>query len=216
MALAFFWLLSTQRLHAGPVRSPRKARAILLAAILGGVAAALVNGRLAGSGGASTLHAWLSLEFGSLGGSWGALAGAMLAAFVLRCPALAVADAMAPAILAGGAVARLGCLFTGCCTGVTVAPEILGAFQPLHLWPLYDMAALLVTFFLVLRVEQRPNARPGTTLVVFLVAYGMLRFAIEFGRLAPHPLGPFTSGQAMAALQAAAGLTLAASRATRA
>lgn len=205
MALAFFWVLSAQRLYAGPARSRGKARSILLAAVLSGGTAALINGRVSGPGDASTLHTWLSLEFGSLGGYWGALVGAMLAARVFRCPAMAVGDALVPGILAGGTVARLGCLFTGCCTGVRVAPEVLGAFQPFRPWPLYDMAALIATWVLV----RSAGKHPGAALVHFLFGYGVLRFAIEFGRLAPTPLGPFTSGQAMAAVQAATGLALA-------
>lgn len=103
---------------------------------------------------------------------------------------------------------RLGCLAAGCCHGrptalpwgVTftdtrsmVPPELLGV--PLHPTQLYEaFGAVLTTAllyrFVLLPVEQG-RKRPGSVSAWYFIAYGLLRFFVEFlrGDTVPLALG---------------------------
>jgi len=118
----------------------------------------------------SALHAWLSVQFGSFGGYWGALLAGTVVGVMLRQSALRVGDGLVPAVLAGGAVARIGCLFAGCCRG---------SFHPFWAWAGYDLVALVVAYVVVQRVWRE---RVGGALVLFCLVYGPLRFGLEFLR----------------------------------
>jgi len=138
----------------------------------------------------------------------GGLAGGLLAAYLLarrrevHFPTLA--DAAAPAIALGYALARIGCFLNGCCFGghcstfwgVRFAPGSEAAAwslglppgQPATTWgePLYP-AQLLASFlaiviFFVLVLTRRLFARPGHLFVFFVALYGMERFVVEFWR----------------------------------
>lgn len=205
VALAFFLLISYRRLH--PVVMPGRGDVLitLVLAAIAGFVGAWFHGLLGGEGSPLLTGAapWQSL--GSLGGYWGALLGAMAGASFRRASPVAAADAIVSGILVGGAVARIACLFAGCCPGADAPLPVVHTL--LHPWPLYDIAALLLTAAWSSRSERRrPETRDGTALVQFLLLYGAMRFVLEFFRDASTPLGPFTVGQAMAAMQCVAGL----------
>ncbi|NIA15796.1 MAG: hypothetical protein GWP08_17155 [Nitrospiraceae bacterium] len=204
MALAFFVVLSFQGLFPRVADTRGRAYGAVLAACIGGFAGAWLYGWLASPDVADTLHAWLDLRFGSFGGYWGALAGAAGFAAITRQPVLRYADVFAPAILVGGAVARLGCVFTGCCRGVPVAPDWLFGVAVLRPWPVYDLAALLLTFYLV-QVRRRASGPAGMTTGLALLVYGLLRFPLEFARDLEPALGRLTWGQWMALVQVVGG-----------
>ena len=128
----------------------------------------------------------------------GELAGVSLWALIARKSVLASANAVAPAVMTAGAVARLGCVFAGCCRGLLGLPLF-------HAWPLYDIAALLVALMLGVQVEKR---RAGGALLAFLIVYGVLRFFLEFARDVPASALGLTAGQWFAAVQATAGVAL--------
>jgi len=207
LALAFFVVLALQGLYPRIVAVRIRAYWIVLAAVVGGILGAWLYGSAASPAEADALHAWLDLRFGSFGGYWGALAAGMASAWAARQRVLACADALVPAMLAGGAVARIGCLFTGCCRGVSVAPELLHGFQPFRPWAAYDLAALLAALAIVRVAPRRAPSLgfPGAALCLFLVAYGVLRFPLEFVRDLPAVAGPLTSGQVLALAQVLAG-----------
>ena len=208
LALAFFVVLAFQGLYPRVVTTRLRAYGVLLAAIAGGVVGGWLYGWAASPAEVDELHAWLDLRFGSFGGYWGALAAGMAGAWVARQRALECADALVPGILAGGAVARVGCLFTGCCRGITVPPELFHGLQPFRPWPAYDLAALLAVLAVVRIAPRRvPWLRfPGAALCLFLVLYGALRFPLEFLRDLPAAAGPLTSGQVLAWAQLLAGI----------
>lgn len=87
-------------------------------------------------------------------------------------------DACAPCVAAIIGFMRFGCWCAGCCGGISAA---IGGYN--FVWPTQlmegfgDMAILL----LLLWLEQGGTAR-GKAYSVFLVAYGILRFIIEFFR----------------------------------
>ncbi len=207
LALSFFLTLSYPRLRATGIR-PGIA---LPVTIVCGAAGGWLYARLAGGTSADALPGAWDLHFGSFGGYWGALAGAAVCAWATQHDARRAADALVPGILAGAAVARLGCFFTGCCQGVPETVCGIAYFRP---WPLYDLAALLITLASV-AYTQRRGGRPGKAVIHFLIAYGGMRFLLEFARDAQPLLGPFTAGHLMAAIQIAAGCALCAMRPDR-
>jgi len=206
LALAFFVVLSYHRLLqcAGERRS--RALLIMLIAIASGVAGAWLHAEWLPAESVKSPRAWLDIRFGSFGGYWGAFLGAIVCARLIGAPALASADAIVPGVLVGGAVARIGCLFAGCCRGVHVAA--LGAFDPSRIWPAYDLFALLGTAAVVRWIERKParDSASGIQLGLGLFTYGGLRFILEFARGLPPVLGPLSSAQALSAVQMFAGL----------
>lgn len=211
LALAFFWVISAQRLYGN--RLPGRHSAFpggvvhvygaLITATACGVLGAWLYGSWTSPRAADPLHAWLDLRFGSFGGYWGALIGALAYATLTRHPRLRFADALVPGILAGASVARIGCLFTGCCRGIA-------AFHVFRPWPIYDIAALLITWGAIRLIERGMNrlAAPGGALCTFLLLYGALRFPLEFLRDLPGIAGPFTTGHFAAAAQMLGGAVL--------
>ncbi|HQE83117.1 MAG TPA: prolipoprotein diacylglyceryl transferase [Candidatus Hydrogenedentes bacterium] len=209
-ALAFFLVISWRMLLKAADGRRNRALCILLCSAGFGVAGAAILG-LAGNGVNRETIANLELHFCSFGGYWGALIGASLAASALRTPILAVLDALVPGIVAGGAVARIGCLFAGCCRGIPFSTPFWGIIQPLYWWPALDMAALMAVLAGIIYLRARQSANHsvcGSVTALFLVAYSLPRFLLEFVRDAQHILYPFTYGHVMAGVQMIAGLGL--------
>jgi phosphatidylglycerol:prolipoprotein diacylglycerol transferase len=117
-----------------------------------------------------------------------------------------VGDLFAPGLALGHAVGRLGCFGAGCCFGKACAaagapcvafppgsvahshlvsfahlPATATATQPLHPTQLYEAAALLGIFFLLLLWRRRQRFH-GQLFLVYLLSYGLLRAAIEVFR----------------------------------
>ena len=207
-ALAFFVVLSYQRLQAGMAGHRTRIALIIAMAAVSGLAGAWFHARIFPAGNAGLAQGALDVRFGSFGGYWGALIGATAAAALMRVSILACADALVPGLLVGGGVARIGCLFAGCCRGIHV--PAFGSFQPFHFWAAIDSFALLATAVVVMRIERArgEGLAPGITLGLYLSVYGALRFMLEFARDLSPVIGPFTSGQIMSALQVLAGILL--------
>lgn len=191
LGAAFFVVLAWKRLSAGPARSRRESIAALLSAVILAAAGSLVLSDH------TDPHAIIGAQ-ASFTAYWGALIGVSLWALIARKPILAAANALAPAVMAGGSVARLGCVFAGCCRGLPGLPLF-------HPWPLYDVAALFGAVMIGIHLEKR---RAGGALLAFLIAYGLLRFFLEFARDVPASALGLTAGQWFAAAQAAVGVAL--------
>ena len=149
------------------------------------------------------------------GGLLAALAVAVWYGRRQKLPALATADALAPAAALGHAIGRLGCFLAGCCWGrptslpwaVTftdpAARDLVGVplGLPLHPTQLYEAGAEAVVFALLWRRFGRPH-RPGSILGLYLVLYSAFRFVVEFARdpaQRSFPLGgPLSSTQWLA------------------
>ncbi len=105
----------------------------------------------------------------------------------------------------GIAVGRVGCLLHGCCLGEKCAPSwySLRDASGVDRWPAvpveiaFNLAFLL--FALVLRARRK---LPGQHFHLYLIAYGVFRFAHEFARATPRVAGIFT-GYQIAALAVA-------------
>lgn len=199
LALAFFIALGYQYLRQHRL-SALTATVVIAAAVCGGAIGAWLYGRLGSID--SQLHTWLDIRLGSYGGYWGTLLAAMAVAGCVKRSPIKVADAFVVPLLTAGAVARIGCTFSGCCRGLIIhAP-----FQPFRLWPLYDLAALLATSALIHLIPRRQPffQKPGGMIVLFCLLYAPLRFALEFLRDTPEATA-LSIGHVASLVQLAAG-----------
>lgn len=158
------------------------------------------------------------------GGFFGALAAAVWYVRRHRLPFLQTADAFVPGLLLGHAIGRMGCFAAGCCWGrpssvpwaVTFsdpyAHDLVGVplGQPLHPAQLYEVGALLLLWGIVMRIARR-RVFPGQLLSLYLILYGVARFALEFARDragSQMPFGLLSLSQLLAVLMAPAGVWL--------
>lgn len=102
---------------------------------------------------------------------------------------------------------RLGCWLNGCCLGTACASRhwwTLQDAQGIPRWPAVPMElAFNVAALLVLTLLRRQGRFPGNLFHLYLIAYGLFRFAHEWARDTPRLVGPF-SGYALTALAVAA------------
>lgn len=102
----------------------------------------------------------------------------------------ALADAVAPSLGVGLAVARIGCFLGGCCYGqlcdVPWAVQLARIPGERHPAPLYEMPFdLLLALGLAWLLPRRKV--PGQVFLSFVAGYGVLRFGCEFFRDS-HPM----------------------------
>lgn len=143
---------------------------------------------------------------------YGGFIGAGLAALWYvrrhRMPLWDTADAIAPALILGQALGRLGCFFAGCCYGaechlpwaVTFTnPRSLARLGvPLHPTQLYESVAAFALFAVLYWAIARHRRFPGQVFGTYLVAYPALRFTVELFRADPRgALGPLSTSQAL-------------------
>jgi phosphatidylglycerol:prolipoprotein diacylglycerol transferase len=143
-------------------------------------------------------------EFTTLLRSGGVFYGGLIAAVVVciyqlrkhQLPLWASADLFAPGIALGYMVGRLGCLMAGCCYGRPTDVSWAITFTdpaanlnvgtplnvPLHPTQVYESAAGLVIFLILMAVERRGRQFPGRTFWMFVLLYAISRFVIEFYR----------------------------------
>jgi phosphatidylglycerol---prolipoprotein diacylglyceryl transferase len=123
-----------------------------------------------------------------------------------------MADAAAPSLALGYAIAMIGTLLYGLNYGRPAAvPWAVTLFgEPRHPTQLYLMAASLIIFGVLLWVEGRPHI-PGKVFWTYILLYGIARAVIEMWMDYPRVLGPLTLAQAvniLAAVVAAVFLSL--------
>lgn len=143
-------------------------------------------------------------EFTTLLRSGGVFYGGLIAAVLVciyqlrkhKLPLWTSGDLFAPGIAAGYMVGRLGCLLAGCCFGretdvawaITFSDPVANLNVgtplnvPLHPTQLYESAAGLTIFVLLLALERRGRTFPGRTFWLFVLLYSISRFVIEFYR----------------------------------
>ena len=115
---------------------------------------------------------------------------------------LALADVLCAALPLGHACGRIGCFFYGCCYG-RVSDSPLAVTFPSHspAWfeqvrhglisetaarslavlptQLFEAAALLALFAVLLKAFPRFKHRRGTVAGIYMIGYGIIRFAME-------------------------------------
>ncbi|MEO6741534.1 MAG: prolipoprotein diacylglyceryl transferase family protein, partial [Chthoniobacteraceae bacterium] len=149
---------------------------------------------------------WLRLATGKsvLGALLGGYAGVEAAKFALgyRAP---TGDLFALVAPLGIGIGRIGCLLHGCCLGERCAPTFPAWFtlrdaQGVARWPAVPMElafnVLALAAFLILR---RRGILRGQHFHLYLIAYGLFRFAHEWMRVTPKFFG-ILSGYQFAAL----------------
>ena len=169
----------------------------------------VVVGALVGGGVMMRLGTWLQhgslRENATLAEQWlhgnrsilGGLVGAWLGVHVAKRLVgyrLRTGDLFAPAVALGMAVGRVGCLLTerpgtptGSAFGIRLDPDAaarLGAPAgvPLHPSFGYEIAFQLAAFVVLWVWLRHLSLGPGTTFLVYVAAYGVFRFAVEFVR----------------------------------
>jgi phosphatidylglycerol:prolipoprotein diacylglycerol transferase len=106
----------------------------------------------------------------------------------------------------GIAVGRVGCLLHGCCLGEKCEPSwwSLRDASGVDRWPAVPVEiAFNVAFLLFVFALRARRKLPGQHFHLYLIAYGIFRFAHEFVRATPRLFGIF-SGYQIAALAVAA------------
>jgi phosphatidylglycerol:prolipoprotein diacylglycerol transferase len=186
----------------------RDSRLVLI--YIAALAGAFLGAKLVYLGAEGWLHwhdenRWIILATGKsiIGGLLGGYAAVEIAK---RCLGYRQATGDWFAIIApvGIMLGRIGCLLHGCCLGRVCEPswfttnDANGAAR----WPaaLVELLFNLFALVAVLVLRQR-KILPGQHFHLYLMAYGLFRFAHEFLRATPQIVGPF-SGYQLAALGA--------------
>jgi phosphatidylglycerol:prolipoprotein diacylglycerol transferase len=129
------------------------------------------------------------------GGFLGALPVAWWYARSHSLPGWRTADALAPGLVIGQAIGRLGCFAAGCCYGMPSSAPWAVTFKsidaqrtvgtpldvPLHPAQLYETLACLLIYGLLVWMAGRKRFH-GQLAVAYVVLYGLARFFIEFYR----------------------------------
>ena len=133
-----------------------------------------------------------------------------------RYPASAVllGDLIAPLLLLGYAIGRIGCFLAGdgdygpptdLPWGIAFPHGVVPTTVPVHPTPLYDFALSMI-FFLLLWKWRKKNPVPGWMISGMFIFYGIERFITEFWRLTPKFWGWMTVPQAFSVLSILTGL----------
>lgn len=98
-------------------------------------------------------------------------------------------DACAPCVAAIVGFQRFGCFCAGCCGGIPIGSSAA-------IWPAQLMEGFgdMVILCLLLAAETRESGR-GKLYPLFLISYGVMRFAIEFVRDTPKDWLGLSHGQ---------------------
>ncbi len=139
--------------------------------------------------------------------------GAALALRVVRAPIWRGLDFLAPGIVAGQGLQRIGCFLAGdgCYGFATTLPWGI-AFPdgsapvniPVHPTSLYEAA--LMTLLFVFLWKRRGTCPPGTSFAIFLVVVAAFVFLLQFAYLAPMVAWGLTEAQLFSVLLVPAGV----------
>ena len=186
----------------GKERDPRRAVLVAAAIFTGAVFAKIGTGwqYVAFSDQPTLVGLWLHGGQSVLGGLAGAYLGVVVAKKVIGYEG-STGDWFAPAVAAGLAVGRVGCFLTeqiGTPTalpwGISVAPETAVAMAycpscvsgvPMHPSFLYEIFFQITAFAVLIAMSGR-FGRPGDSFKMYLLAYALFRFGVEFVRDNPE------------------------------
>lgn len=127
---------------------------------------------------------------------YGAVPGVAIASYLsarsFALPYLRILDLSAPAIAAGHAIGRVGCLLGGCCFGaeyhgpfaITYTNPLAPAAHPSvprYPTPLYESFGLIVLSFVFALVPVK-HVGSGQRVLMYAASYAVLRFLVETTR----------------------------------
>jgi phosphatidylglycerol:prolipoprotein diacylglycerol transferase len=195
--LAGLWVVNRQAKKAGldPGRVTDLAVWVLIAGLVGAkVLLVVVEGRFYFKNPREILSI---LQSGGVfyGGLMGGIAVAWFCARRYALPGWQTADVLAPGVILGQAIGRLGCFAAGCCYGkpaqVPWAVTFRDAYAshavgtpmdtPLHPTQIYESLAAFLIFLGLLWLAPRKRFH-GQVVLAYAVAYSAVRFVIEFFR----------------------------------
>ncbi|GMW02438.1 MAG: hypothetical protein AMXMBFR84_35740 [Candidatus Hydrogenedentota bacterium] len=210
LAGIFFALITVRKLFPGVVSSRGEAWRIVLWSCLGAALAARLYGLVQPWYFQEAVFrngAWMALRFGSMGGILGPMAVVLLYAAIRGHVPLIYLDAVVPGICVGGFVARLACLFQGCCQGVPYVSLMELGLRPGLWWPGLDLVSYAIAGLVTYSVPKRMNYVPaGLIFALFCSVYGAERLIIEGFRNTYTLIGPLTGGQILSILLLIVGL----------
>jgi phosphatidylglycerol:prolipoprotein diacylglycerol transferase len=195
--LAGLWVVSRQAKKSGldPGRVTDLAVWVLIAGLVGAkVLLVAVEGRFY----IKNPREFLSiLQSGGVfyGGLMGGIAAAWFCVRRYALPGWQTADVLAPGVIIGQAIGRLGCFAAGCCWGKPAQVPWAVTFRdvyasravgtpmdtPLHPTQIYESLGALLIFLGLLWLAPRKRFH-GQVVLAYAFAYSGLRFVIEFFR----------------------------------
>jgi phosphatidylglycerol:prolipoprotein diacylglycerol transferase len=228
VAIAFLtalWMISRFAKEKG-LNSDRVVNLGVYCALIGMLGAKLLMIALDPEYRAHPMEAFSLSTLQSAGIFFGGLVAALVFSFFYmraqHLPILMTADIFAPGLALGHGIGRLGCFAAGCCWGKPTSLPWAVTFNnpnattgvpegvPLHPTQLYEAFGEGVICLILLHRMKRPHP-DGMIIGMYLMLYGLLRFAVEFLRMhdASNPLGgPFTLEQWVAIGLAILGATI--------
>ena len=101
-------------------------------------------------------------------------------------PVSAVFDLFTICIMGTLLLARINCIFSGCCIG-----KMLPGSESLR-WPTREMEIVFYIVMIPILIRRiRRNTLPGSAFPIYLAAYGSFRFFVEFLRESEYVAGIF-------------------------
>ncbi|MEN6349809.1 MAG: prolipoprotein diacylglyceryl transferase [Syntrophomonas sp.] len=116
-----------------------------------------------------------------------------------RLPFWTLADIFAPFVALGYAIVRIGCFLAGCCYGKVCTLPFAVVFPnvdaiPRHPTQLYSSGINLLLFLFLIWFLPRKKF-PGQVFLIYMMAYSIYRFFMEFLRANLVMYGPFSNSQ---------------------
>ena len=204
MALAFLTCMYMgQREFKRKGLEPRLASSIILWGALGGIIGAKLYSALQG-GSLSMRELFSNSGLVWYGGLIGGLAAAIWVIHRSSTPLLPTLDALAPLLLIGYGIGRIGCFLSG--DGDYGPPSDLPWAMPfpkgtvpiavpVHPTPLYEFGLSLVGFAILWSIRQKKEETAGWMVGAGLIAAGVERFTAEFWRTSEHVIAGLTTAQ---------------------
>ena len=188
------YLLERELARVG--RKKEIAGTIIIAAIIGGIVGSKIYFLIENP--SLVKENFFGTVFSGAGLVWygGLLGGLLSVTWWIRkkgLPFLLVADLLAPLLLMGQGMGRIGCFLAGDgCYGppsdvpwaMSFPNGVIPTMQKVHPTPLYD-AFLLISLFLIMWSLRKKEFRPGTLFGLFGMFMGTERFFTEFFRTNP-------------------------------
>ena len=214
MALAFLTCMYMgQREFKRKGLEPRLASSIILWGALGGIIGAKLYSSLQ-DGGLSIRELFSNSGLVWYGGLIGGLAAAIWIIHRSSSPLLPTLDALAPLLLLGYGIGRIGCFLSG--DGDYGPPSDLpwamsfpkGTVPiavPVHPTPLYEFGLSVVGFALLWSIRQRKEGIAGWMVGASLIAAGAERFIAEFWRTSERVIPGLTTAQLISVVLVIAG-----------
>jgi phosphatidylglycerol:prolipoprotein diacylglycerol transferase len=169
---AVLWLL---RHHNGLGLSQNEFWASIWTLLIGAIAGAKILFLILGwehyARGELRFWADFDVGFAFFGGLLGAACAGLIFARFRGLSFVRGADYYAVAIPVGHAIGRIGCFFSGCCSG-----------RPPHPVQFYESFGLALIAFMcrvVLTRVESEKTQPGTAFRCYLILYGLLRFLLD-------------------------------------